>query len=243
MKTMFISGMVGFGLAIVVFLTFWIFRLKNKGPRQVVNVYASIEELRSVGELVVFKIVTKEIVTTAEHWFGEFGKRYFKWLVSTKKMAMVFEFDIDFKYDLRSPDFVIQKEKENKYRLEMPKCFYETHIRDISIYDEQAAKLLPWLLPELITRAFGVGFDENAKNRLKEEAKHQAAKMAKDFVNKMRPEVQTSAQQTLETLAKGFGVEHVTVDFKHADLVQLKVDSSTSENINHAEKEKSGELT
>ncbi len=48
------------------------------------------------------------------------------WVLSGKKMAMIFEFDIDFRYDLRSPDFIIEEQGEKKYRLKMPHCFFCT---------------------------------------------------------------------------------------------------------------------
>ncbi|MFC1739314.1 DUF4230 domain-containing protein [Planctomycetota bacterium] len=223
MQEIAIGIMVGLIGAVVVFMVFR-FRRKHNLPTKP-SIYTSIEDLRSVGELVVFKIVTKEIVTTAEHWFGEFGKKYFLWLASTKKMAMIFEFEISFRYNLQSSEFVIEAENEGHYRLIMPKCLYETSIRDISFYDEQNAKLLPWLLPDLVNRAFGPGFNEADKNRLMEEAKQQAVQMAKEFTEKMQSEVQKSATQTLEAIGKAFGAEVVTLDFSEAQLVQTKIDS------------------
>ncbi len=224
MNAFLIGAVSGFLGAMVMLLL-----LKRRGKKGLrgaeVHVHASIEELRSVGELVAFKMITKEIVTAADHWFGEWGRRYLKWLLSEKKMAMIFEFEIDFRYDLRSNDFVIEQTGEREYRLGMPKCFYQTHIRDVSFYDEQSSKLLPWLIPDLLNRAFGPGFSETDKNRLKEEAKQQAGHMAKDFVDKMRSEVQSSAKQTLETLGKAFGADSVTVDFSDSELVQTKVEA------------------
>lgn len=215
-----IAGFIG-AAAVVLFLK--IRGKKGRGKAEI-HIHASIEEIRSVGELVVFKIITKEIVTAADHWLGEFGKRYLTWLLSNKKMAMIFEFEIDFRYDLRSNDFAIESMGENSYRLVMPKCFYRTHIRDVSFYDEQSSKLLPWLIPDLLNRAFGPGFNEADKNRLKEEAKQQVGIMAKDFVNKMKSEVQNSARQTLETLGKAFGADNIALDFSKSELIQTKVE-------------------
>ncbi len=220
-----IGAAVGCAAAIVVALVLRK-RGKTSGPRGDVHIHPSIEQLRSVGELVVFKMITKEIVTAADHWFGQWGKRYFTWLLSEKKMAMIFEFEIDFRYDLRSRDFVIEQTGEGEYRLGMPKCFYDIHIRDVSFYDEQSSKLLPWLIPDLLNRAFGPGFSESDKNMLKEEAKQQAAHIAGDFVDKLRSEVQGSARQTLETLGKALGAESVTVDFSGSELIQTKVEAS-----------------
>lgn len=197
---------------------------RNKQPA--IQIYSTIEELRSVGELVVFKVITKEIVTTADHWFGEWGKKYFRWLASNKKMALIFEFELNFTYNLRSNDFDIDSKGENQYHLKMPRCCYEIYIRDVSFYDEQTAKLLPWLLPEIVSKAFGSGFDETDRNRLKEEARQQAVIIAENFVKKMSSEVQTSARQTLEALAKAFGAEKVTIDFRDTEPVQTRVESA-----------------
>ncbi|MFA5554608.1 MAG: DUF4230 domain-containing protein [Phycisphaerae bacterium] len=216
----FIAGIAG-AVAVVLFVK----NRSKKGLRgSEIHLHSSIEEIRSVGELVVFKMITKEIVTAADHWFGEFGKRYLTWLLSNKKMAMIFEFEIDFRYDLRSNDFVIERKSENEYQFKMPKCFYQTHIRDVNFYDEQSSKLLPWLIPDLLNRAFGPAFSESDKNRLKEEAKQQASRMAEEFVERMRSDVQSSAQKTLEMLGKAFGAEKITVDFSDSELIQTKVE-------------------
>ena len=215
-----------FFTGVVVCVVLWLALRKRRPGGARPHIHASIEELRSVGELVVFKIITKEIVTTAEHWFGQWGKKYFQWLASTRKMAMIFEFEIDFRYNLRSSGFTVESLGLKKYRLKMPKCFYQIHIRDISFYDEQNAKFLPWLIPDLLNRAFGSGFSEEDKNHLKEEARQQAGRMADEFVSKMQSEVQNSAKQTMEALAKAFGAESAVIDFSDSQLVRLKVDSA-----------------
>jgi len=225
MKGILIGAVLGFSLAVVLVLIWW-WKKKKREQQPKSLVYVSIEDLRSVGELVVFKIVTKEIITTAQHWFGEWGKKYLTWLASAGKMAMIFEFEINFRYNLRSSDFAIQSEGDGNYRLKMPKCSYDIVIRDVSFYDEQNPKLLPWLLPDLLNRCFGVGFDESHKNHLKEEAKQQAYQMAKTFAQKMQSEIQNSASQTLKALAKGLGAEHVTVDFSESELIAIKVESA-----------------
>ncbi len=235
MEGVFIAGLIGFGLGASLVAAILFYRREKRKSKEKVQVFSSIEEIRQVGELVAFKIVTKEIVTAADHWFGDIGKKYFLWLISTKKMAMIFEFSIDFKYDLKSRDFEIQHVGENRYRMKMPKCFYDIHIKDINFYDEQTTKLLPWLLPDLINKAFGMGFDESDKNRLVEEAKQQASQMAVEMVQKLRSEVQSSARQTLETITKGFGAELAGVDFSDSELVQLSVESPSVAELEQAQ--------
>jgi len=233
----FLFAMIGFVSAFILFILVWWMFFRRRGSGRQVKIYSSIEQLRSVGELVAFKMVTKEIVTASQHWFGESGKRYFQWLVSTKKMAMIFEFDIDFRYDLRSPDFKIEQKNEKQYILKMPRCLYQVHIRDISFYDEQNSKFLPWLLPDLLNRAFGTGFSEEDKNQLKEEAKNQAAQLAEGVVNKIQSEVENSARQTLETLTKSFGIQKVKIDFSQSKIVPSSVNANElEENMQKAKK-------
>ncbi|MDD4364044.1 MAG: DUF4230 domain-containing protein, partial [Atribacterota bacterium] len=205
------------------------FFFRTKKPVKQIKIYSSIEQLRSVGELVAFKMVTKEIVTASQHWFGESGKKYFQLLISTKKMAMIFEFDIDFRYDLRSPDFKIVQQNEGQYTLKMPPCIYQVHIRDISFYDEQSSKFLPWLLPDLLNRAFGSGFSEEDKNQLKEEAKNQAAQLAEGVVNKLQSEVENSARQTLQTLTKSFDIKQVRIDFSQSKIIPSNINTAELE--------------
>lgn len=199
---------------------------RGRGPHT--RVFSTLEEMRAIGELSVFKVYTKEIVTAVDHSLGEIGKRYFQWIVSSRKMAMIISFDIDFRYDLRSESFSMERTPGGAVKLVMPKCFYETHIRDILFYDEQNSKLLPWLLPDLLNRAFSGAFSESDKNRLIEEAKEQASLQARDLVLRMRSDVQESARRTLATLARGFGVPEIQVDFRDAELVQLRVEYDSS---------------
>ncbi len=221
--TEFLAGMAVAGL---IGLFLWLRRprggLPSRGRSQV---YVSIEEIRSVGELVVYKVKAKEIVTTAEHWLGETGQRYFRWLISAKKMAMIFEFDIEFKFNLKSRDFSIENLGNGRFELKMPPCYYDIKIVDINFYDEQNSKLLPWLLPDLINRALGTGFDEQEKNRLKDEARTQASAMSRRLAASMWTDIQRSCENTLAALAKGFGARDVTLNFDQSQLTQTGVET------------------
>lgn len=217
-----IAGIVGFVAALVL-----VFVLRRGGGSSAnVEVHASIEQMRSVGELVVFRLVTKEIVTSTDHGLGDIGRRYLSWLISEKKMAMIFEFGIDFKFDLNRSEFVIDDQGDGRYRLQMPDCMYTTSILDISFYDEQGSKLLPVLLPDLINQVFSGGFDEDDKNKLKEAAKEQANVLAEQMVERIASDVQASARQTLSALAKGFGAKQVTIEFPRTSPVLAKIDMS-----------------
>jgi hypothetical protein len=193
------------------------------------QIYAFVENMKSVGELVVFKAFTKEIVTTAENWLGKVGKKYLTWLMSNMKMAMVFQFEINFWYDLKSRDFKVTDAGQDRFMITMPKCLYNIHIKDISFYDEQSAKLLDWLLPPLISRVFSKDFTEEDKNRLKDEAKMQASLMANQLIEQLSSEIEKSARQTMEMLAKSFGAESVVLDFSESQLLEKEVTDLSNE--------------
>jgi len=178
---------------------------------------AAIEELKAIGVLSVFKAVTKEIVTARDHSLGDLGKRYLEWLITSKKMAMIFEFDIDFQYDLRDPSFTVREEAPGRYLLQMPRCDYVVHVRNVTFYDEQGGKLLPIILPDAINKILGGGFNEEDRNKLMDEARAQAENLAQNLARRLSSEVQTSARQTMEMLAKSFGATSVRVVFPDAE--------------------------
>ena len=178
-----------------------------------VRATAAIEERRSIGALSVFKAVTKEIVTARDHSLGNVGKRYLEWLVTSRKMAMIFEFDIDFQYDLRDPAFAVEEAGQGRYKIRMPPCAYAVNVRNITFYDEQDEKLLPIILPDVVNKLLPGGFREEDRNRLMDEARSQAEGLADTLARRLGGEVRTSARQTLEMLAKGFGAQSVEVEF------------------------------
>ena len=189
--------------------------------------------MRSIGHLSVFKVITKEIVTQTDHTWGEFGTKYLSWVVSGKKMAMIFEFEIDFRYDLRRPEFRIEERSGGGFTIAMPPCFYEAHIRDIRFYDEQKSRFLPWLLPDLVSGFVGGRFTENDKNRLIEAAKHHAENQALELIASLQSEVQTSAKATLTSISKALGADDVAFEFAPQKHPDLRVDIADKVNEPH----------
>ena len=59
-------------LVLVGVLWFWL-RLRKNKPAREVRIFSSIEQLRAIGELSVYKVMTKEIVTETDHSWGEIG--------------------------------------------------------------------------------------------------------------------------------------------------------------------------
>jgi len=219
---------VGVALVVVGVLWFWL-KLKKNKPAQEIRIFSSIERLRAIGQLSVYKVMTKEIVTETDHTWGEFGTRYLGWVLSQKKMAMIFEFAIDFRYNLQSPLFEISETGEASYAVTMPPCDYEVNIRDIRFYDEQGSKLLPWLLPDLLNGFLTTGFSEEDKNKLIDAAKGHAEKQALELINKIQSEVQKSATTTLESISHAFGAE--SISFKFSTQTTTEIDVAVSDKL------------
>jgi len=194
---------------------------KSSAPE--ITIYATIQQLRSIGQLSVFKAVTKEIVTETDHSWGAFGKKYLSWVLSQKKMAMIFEFEIDFRYDLRRPEFKVTENGPAAYTLTLPPCFYEVHIRDIRFYDEQGAKFMPWLVPDLLNGFLGAGFSEEDKNNLVRSAKGHAEKEARKLIETLQTEVQASARAVLSSIGKAFGAHSLNFEFAREEQPELSI--------------------
>lgn len=204
---------IGFIFAVLAIVLFWTLkkRFKNTASKEM-NIHSSIQDMKAIGELSVFKVITKEIVTESDHLLGNFGKKYMRWLLSNRKIAMIFEFAIDFRYNLRSDDFRIVNEEEH-YVFYMPPCLNEISIRNVMFYDEQRSKLLPGLLPDIINEIFDAGFNEEDKNRFVKAARDEAEAQAKKLILDIGSEVRQSAMQTLKSLARAFDITNVRFVF------------------------------
>jgi len=196
---------------------------RNRTAGSTVNIHSSLEDMRSIGELSVFKAFTKEIVTEVDHSWGEFGRKYLDWIYTSKKMAMIFEFEIDFRYDLRHREFEIVPRSDGSFILRMPPCFYDVNIRNIEFYDEQRSKLLPWLLPDLVNGFLGGGFAEEHRNRLVTAARAHAEDQARRLIDNLSSEVEASARQTLQALGRAFGASNIIFEFKPINKGSLEV--------------------
>lgn len=198
--------------------------LRRRRAAPAISVEAGLQHLRAVGHLSVFKAVTREIVTETDHTWGDLGKKYLSWILSTKKMAMIFEFEIDFRYDLRRPEFSVVSAADGSVVVRMPPCHHDARIRDIRFYDEQRSRLLPWLLPDLVNGFLSGGFTEEDKNRLVSAAKAHAESQARLLIDNLQPEVRASATATLQSLARAFGADRLTFDFTGGGAPEITVD-------------------
>ena len=203
---------------------------KNKAIQKVTH-ESFITSMKAVGELNVFRIMTKEVITASDHWLGEFGQKYLNWLLSSQRITLVIEFDVDFRYDLTDPGFGIDTQGEGQFLVTMPPCKHEVLIRDMRIHSEDKTELLPWLMPEVIGRVFTGGFSVEAKNKLINETRVQASQLASELVQRTTAEAQRSATLTLSMLAQGLGAQKVDFNFAPPGDFKPQVDSSALEKL------------
>lgn len=218
-----INAVLALALLLLALALLWWLRQRSQPRRHEITIQGSLDQLRAVGELQVYKVLTREIVTSTDHSWGEWGAKYLSWILSKKKMAMIFEFEIAFAYDLQDPRLGIQELAAGHFQVQLPPCQHQAFIRNIQFYDEQAGKLLPWLLPDLLNGFLSAGFDEADKNRLVAAARGHAEAQAAKLIDDLQSEVHRSAKRTLEALAKGFGARHVSFAFDNSPVVDLNV--------------------
>ncbi len=228
--------LLGFGGGLVVAAVAWgVWKFARRGRSAPAAVRLTRESfvtsMRAVGELSVFRIMTKEVITASDHWFGEFGRKYLNWLLSERRITLVIEFDVDFRYDLNDPRFQISRRADGEFLVTVPPCRHEVLIRDMHIHSEDQTELLPLLIPEVVGRFFTGGFSVEAKNKLIAETRDQASVFAGDLVAKVTGEVQRSASQTLSMLAVGLGAERVDFHFMPAGEFAPEVDTSKLETL------------
>ena len=161
--------------------------------------------LTRIGELRVYRAYMKEIVTSVDHVWGEIGKKYFSWMLSEKKLAMVFEFEVDFVYNLFSKDFKVEQ-NQSGLTVKMPRCKYDVKIKDFYFYDEQGTRLK--ILPEFLSSIFDGGVSEDEKNELVKMAIKQVEEIAKKVAKNIQSDVDKTTRATINNLIMGFN-EHI----------------------------------
>ncbi len=181
-------------------------------------IHSCLDSFRSLGKLLVFKIISKEIVTVEENAFeGMIGKVLPDWIFTRKRIIMIFEFSMNFTYDLRDPGFSISSEVENGFTVTMPVPSCDVALKDLSFYDEQKSKFLPIFLPDIINGPLGRSFTVEEKNRLFSEAMKMVNHNAHDLLIKYQDDVRASARNTLEGIARSFGAENARIVFMETE--------------------------
>ena len=193
-----IGSVIGFLLGFI-----W-YQKKNKTKSNPVKFNVG-SYLTRIGELRVYRAYMKEIVTSVDHVWGEIGKKYFSWMLSEKKLAMVFEFEVDFVYNLFSKDFKVEQ-NQSGLTVKMPRCKYDVKIKDFYFYDEQGTRFK--ILPEFLSSIFDGGVSEEEKNELVKMAIKQVEEISKKVAKNIQTDVDKTTRVTINNLIMGFN-EHI----------------------------------
>ena len=208
-----IGGAVGFLIGYV-----WNkFQKKEKSDSIKLNVSSY---LVSIGELRVYRAYMKEIVTSVDHVWGDIGKKYFSWMLSEKKLAMVFEFEVDFVYNLLSKDFKVFDDI-NGVSIKMPRCKYDVKIKDFYFYDEQGTRLK--ILPEFLSSIFDGGVSEDEKNKFVKMAIKQVKEISKKVAMDIQSDVDRTTKETINNLLLGFNKRIDSFNFNENNISQDQV--------------------
>jgi len=226
---MLAGGLIVLSAVLVVVVVLLAILMRRRSPGGNVTVHSSIQQMREIGQLSVFKVINHQIRAQTAHSWGDIGAKYLTWVISEKKMVLIFDFEIDFSYDLRRPEFKIIGDGNKNFIINMPPCCHRLNIRDIKFYDEQNAKFLPWLLPDLINGFLPLGFSVEDKNKIINDAKMHAESQAKALINTLQSEVQNSAKATLQSISAAFGAQHVAFEFHPQG--EIKLDAALSEKM------------
>ena len=208
-----IGGAVGFLIGYV-----WDkFQKKEKSDSIKLNVSSY---LVSIGELRVYRAYMKEIVTSVDHVWGDIGKKYFSWMLSEKKLAMVFEFEVDFVYNLLSKDFKVFDDI-NSVSINMPRCKYDVKIKDFYFYDEQGTRLK--ILPEFLSSIFDGGVSEDEKNELIKMAIKQVEEISKKVAIDIQTDVDRKTKETINNLLLGSNKRIDSFNFHEKNISQHQI--------------------
>ena len=227
MDSLLFGLVIGFLLALIVY--FALRRRRRGGGGARITTGSSVDAFKSVGELVVLKVFTKQIVTSRDHLLGDWGEKWMTWLLSSKQAAIIFDFVVDFRFDLRHESFRAEVDENGSVRFTLPPAYYEIQMKGMEIYDEQKAGFVPSLLPKWLAQAFGGNFGPEDKNQLIGAAKAEAEGLSRQLVESMRHDLQKSAEATLGSMARGMGFNVISFLFSADEPVRLSIDLSSIE--------------
>lgn len=210
--------------------------LKKKSQESVrPDISSDIARFRNIGELSVFKINSKEIVTCQDEAMKGMWAKMFGWAVTKKQISIIFDFEVNFVYDLKSKDFSIKQLEDGSYKVNMPECAYKYSIKDMKIYDEKNAKFMPYLIPDSLNEVLGLKFSTNDKNKLIEDAKKEAKRVSLKFDEELQNKIHRSACDTIEAIARSFGANSVSFIFNDKKIITeqantIKIESKNEKN-------------
>jgi len=155
-----------------------------------------VDRVKEIGELVALSAFYKDITTVQERGGGPY---------KGKKLALISEFDIEYRYDLRQA----RVEASSGFaEIVMPECTTRINTGNITIYDEQDGK---WM---------GIPVNKckpEDRNQLMVRARQNAAETARKKTKELLGQVERSAENTLCALLNALDVHNVKVTFSRSE--------------------------
>ena len=192
-------------LAVIFYL---ILRLNKNKTKNIVTHKGVVDRIREMGDLVALTAFYKDIATkksTNKLWD----------FLGGKKMAVISEFDLEYRYDLHKAEI---KESMDKVKITMPICSTKVSTGDIEIYDEQSPNLFGIPIPL-------TNFSVDDRNALIAGARESATTTARKKTDELLPKIEKSARDTLTTLLQASGVENIEIEFTRSSQIEKELKS------------------
>jgi hypothetical protein len=169
-----------------------------------VEVNASLERIREMGELTAMTAYIKEVVTmkTAKD----------SAISTTGKIILICAFDIEFRYDLRR--IRITRDVSGAVTIILPPHHVKSIPKKTEFYDERKAAYFG---------VFSKDFDVDERNKLLNEASAEAVRQAGVLQGDLQDKVRSSAKATLTALAHAFGTPDVHFSFEDSESVVRQI--------------------
>ena len=194
-------------IPIILFLVYLILRLLNKNKNNSIITHKGIvDRIREIGELVALTAFYKDIATKKSN-----NKLWD--LLGGKKMAVISEFDLEYRYDLHKADISVNN---NKVTVKMPICTTKVNTGEIEIYDEKTPMILGIPIPL-------TNFSVDDRNTLIAGARESATETARKKTDELLPKIEKSARDTLTTLLESSGIEDVEIKFSRSSQIEKEL--------------------
>lgn len=178
-----------------------IFIVTRKARPGSTTIHASLERVRSMGELTVLSAYIKEVVTMKVNENSTFS--------TTGKIILICPYRIEFRYDLRKTKI---SKNENLITVILPSHKAEPIPGKIEFYDERKSAVLGF---------WNTDFEVEVRNKMVHDAGMQAIKQAGIMQEDLQEQVRHSVRSTLTPLFSALGSEQVEFVFEDtASIVQ-----------------------
>lgn len=214
---------------LVISLAGIIFLLILRKGNGICEIHPVIERVKEIGELSFYRLYSKEIIIESRDILK--GNRFAflkKFFISKRMIILMIEFTADFKINLRDPNFLIIADYEaSEVTFSLPPIQYSMNVKDIKFVDEKEAKILPFMLPEILSSQVKKSVEE--RNELIEMGKEKIEKIIAEFLTIHKTEIEEVLKKTLKTLSQGFNYYNIKIISSEANPILTQFDTSKIE--------------